>query len=97
MRMSQTRQNFFVNDFYSSFTKIFIGAKGYLKIDEIKILFNIDTNNNGIDIELGRNKQRVITAKIFEDNNRKIVYCNQLSGAAGWTNGAINELIRIMN
>lgn len=97
MRMSQTRQNFFVNDFYTSFTKIFIGAKGYLTIDEIKILFNIDTYNNGIDIELGRNKQRVITAKIFEDNNRKIVYCNQLSGAAGWTNGAINELIRIMN
>ena len=97
MRMSQTRQNFFINDFYSGFTKIFIGAKGYLTLDEIKRLFNMDINNNGIDIELGQNNQRVITAKFFEDNNRKIVYCDQLSGAAGWTNGAINELIRIMN
>lgn len=96
LRMSQTRKTYFMNDFYRSFTKIFIGATGYLTIDELKTLFNIQQNNVGIDITLGRNNKREITAKYFEDKNRKIVYCNQLSGAAGWTNEAINNLISLM-
>lgn len=96
IKMSPIRQNFFMNDFYRSFSKIFIGAIGYLTIIELKTLFNIDPNNNGHIITLGRNSQREISARYFEDQNRKIVYCNQLSGAAGWTNEAINELIFLM-
>lgn len=95
LRMTNERQQFFKNNFYRNFTKVVIGAKGYLTNQELMELFEI--NNDGVEIILGENPQRVISMKKFIDNGRILVYCDQLSGAAGWTNEALDNLIDELN
>jgi|GEM_PF-2236501 hypothetical protein len=95
LNMIEERRLFFMNDFYRSFTKVVIGAKGYLTIPQIRQLFEI--NNDGEEIIIGANKQREFRIIKFVDNGKTYIYCDQLSGAAGWTNDALGVLIRKLN
>jgi len=85
------RKNLLQQEFYRKFPIVIIGAKGYLTLEEIKELFDIKVN--GTEISLGSNKQHEIKIHKFISENQTIIYCNQLSGAAGWTNNAIDNLI----
>lgn len=85
------RKEFLKQPFFKNFTKIIIGAKGYLSLDEISDIFDISSESK--QINLGKNKQRNIEAYILFNEKTKIVYCDQLSGASGWTNEAISNLI----
>jgi hypothetical protein len=88
------RKDLLKKNFYQNFSKIIIGAKGYLKLEELKELFNISTDFS--EIKLGENKQREIKAFVYKDKKKTVIYCDQLSGGAGWTDDAINELIKII-
>lgn len=91
-KLIRERKELLQNSFYNNFSKVVVGAMGYLTIEEIKVLFKI--TENGQVISLGNNRQREIKIWKFRNNyNQTIVYCNQLSGAAGWTNEAIVNLI----
>lgn len=90
-KLSPIRKNFLSQEFYKQFPLVIIGAKGYLTQEDIMGIFSakcIASNK-----KIGDNKSREITIDIFENQIQKIILCNQLSGAAGWTNDAINNLI----
>ncbi len=91
-KLIEKRRKLLQQDFYRKFSKVIIGAKGYLKLEEIKELFDI--KDNGTEISLGSNKQREIKIHKFNNKKQTIIYCNQLSGAAGWTNDSIYNLIK---
>lgn len=78
--------------FYKSFKYVIIGAIGSIDPAQIKNIFDIDTEGKEIKVseEFGKRK-RVIT--VFKTDSQKIILCNQLSGAAGWTTNAIKNLI----
>ncbi len=89
-KMISNRKDFFENSYFKKFKIVIIGAKGYLEIDEIKSLFNLNVECN--EIIIGRNKRSEIKMLKFQDKEKIVIYCNQLSGAAGWTNEAVYNL-----
>lgn len=91
-KLNNVRKKLLKHDFYKSFSKIIIGALGYLSIEDIMELFSL--KGSGFEIELGENKSRKIKAHKFQENGKIIIYCNQLSGASGWTNEALSRLIQ---
>jgi hypothetical protein len=88
------RKELLKNKFFRRFNKIIVGAKGYVELNELTEL--LGTSAVFKEITLGRNNGRVIKAFLCIDNQRKIIYCDQLSGSAGWTNEAITALIHVM-
>lgn len=79
-------------DFYKTFRYVVIGAKGSVSIDRIQEIFN--AKQIGFDTEIGKNKTKTFSIDIFSnDKGQRIVLCNQLSGAAGWTKDALENLI----
>lgn len=92
LRMTEERKDLLTSQFYKEFKTIIIGAKGYLTINEIKSLLNISADPN--EIIVGKSKSRQIKIWKFVEAHKIIIYCNQLSGAAGWTNEAIENLIK---
>lgn len=80
-------------DFYKTFKYVIIGAKGSVSIDKIQEIFN--AKQIASDFEIGKNKTKTFSIDIFlNDNGHRIVLCNQLSGAAGWTNDALAQFIK---
>ncbi|WP_283643102.1 hypothetical protein [Croceibacter atlanticus] len=96
-RLNDERFKILQNQFYRSFEAIIIGAKGYLKQDQIKSLFqvNLDAKAYHLDYK-GKNNSKEITCDIYKSDTQLIIYCQQLSGASGWTNEAIKQLIEII-
>jgi hypothetical protein len=74
----------------------YIGARNSMeRLLCVQRLFNGGVNNIPITITLGINRAgRCIEADLYinEVNNSIVVVCNQLSGAAGWTNEALINL-----
>ena len=82
-------------DFFKSFKHVIIGTKGSVSKEEIKHIFGkspIETS-----IILGNNKRTTFSVDVFEYENQKIILCNQLSGATGWTNEVLENLIETIN
>lgn len=83
--------------FYKSFKTVVIGAKGYLKNSEIIEIFDVNLIKEkkviGTKGKLGNKK---IEINLFESDKQQIIYCQQLSGASGWTNKAIDKLAEII-
>ena len=92
IKSSALRHELLQHAFYKSFKYVIIGAIGSIDPTQIKNIFDIDTEGKEIKIseEFGKRK-RVIT--VFKTDSQKIILCNQLSGAAGWTTNAIKNLI----
>jgi hypothetical protein len=78
-------------DFFKSFKYVIVGAKGSVSIDEIKNIFGQSSNETTV--ELGNNKRTTFCIDILEYPKQKIILCNQLSGATGWTNEVLENLI----
>ncbi len=87
------RKKLLTNEFYRKFSNIIIGTKTYLKLGEISEIFGVP--NKWLKILLGKigKKQREITAFKCAFDYPNIIVCNQLSGAAGWSNEAIKNLV----
>lgn len=90
-KLISERKELLKNDFYKNFSKVVIGAKGYLQIEQLKDLFNITSDFN--EVKFGENNQREIKGLVYKDNSQTIIYCDHLSGGAGWTNDALDNLI----
>jgi hypothetical protein len=86
------RKELLQRQFYKTFKYVIIGAIGSISENEIKEIFGeiLETNI----ISIGKNKRGEIKISVLKSNNQKIILCNQLSGASGWTTEAIHELIR---
>ncbi|WP_026725752.1 hypothetical protein [Flavobacterium sasangense] len=82
-------------DFFKSFKHVIIGAKGSVSKEEIKHIFGKSPIE--ISIILGNNKRTTFSIDVFEYENQKIILCNQLSGATGWTNEVLEKLIETIN
>ena len=93
-KLISERKELLKRDFYQNFSKIVIGAKGYLNIEQLKDLFNISTDFN--EIKFGENNQREIIGLVYQTEKQTVIYCDHLSGAAGWTNNALDKLINIL-
>jgi hypothetical protein len=80
------------NEFFKTFKYVIIGAINSIDKEGVKKIFGddfiIDENK-----PIGKNKARSINITTFKNDRQKIILCNQLSGAAGWTEPAIQNLI----
>lgn len=84
---NERRDKVLKNDFFRRFKTVIIGAKGYLTEAEIKDIFGLEVDGETVELDTKK-------ALLFKNlDGRKIIYCNQLSGAAGWTNKGIEILI----
>ena len=77
--------------FFKSFKYVIIGAIGSIEQKEIEKIFGSDLLIETV--EIGENKRGKIEIKVLKNESQKIILCNQLSGAAGWTTDAIKNLI----
>lgn len=95
--LNEERMKFLQNPFYRKFKYVVIGAMGYLNENDINEMFGIIEPKNTVVLDkIGRNKEVEFTADIFKREGQIIVYCKQLSGASGWSNRAINELVKVL-
>lgn len=99
IRLCQERKELLQRQFYKNFKYVIIGAIGSITESEIKDIFGdcleitqFNVSNEKEALEDEDKKKRFIT--IFKKNNQKIILCNQLSGAAGWSNVQIENLIK---
>jgi len=93
------RKDFLSDDFFKTFQTVIIGAKPYFdeERDDINELF--DVNLVGKDILLGRKgkgERLKITCNVYKNDSQYIFYCSQLSGASGWTNEALKNLVKLI-
>jgi hypothetical protein len=85
------RKELLQHAFYKSFKYVIIGAIGAIDPIQIKEIFgDLRTNEVQLNKE-GSKKERKI--EVFQNDTQKIILCNQLSGAAGWSNEEIANLI----
>lgn len=93
-KVNPLRKEFLKDNFFKSFSKVIIGAPGYLELWEIEEIFDVNYESKK---ELGKNKSRKLQADIYKSEKRILVVCSQLSGAAGWTTEALQSLVSILN
>ncbi len=85
------RKELLQHTFYKSFKHVIIGAIGSIDKEQIEEIFScfkvkeVQLNKEGV------KKERKID--VFQNDTQKIILCNQLSGAAGWSNEEIANLI----
>lgn len=95
--LNDQRMELLQNPFFRKFKYVIIGAMGYLTEEGIKKMFGISQSKTTVVLdEIGRDKDKEFTADIFKTDTQTIVYCRQLSGASGWSNIAINNLVDIL-
>jgi hypothetical protein len=94
VKISNGRKQFLSSDFFRSFRYVIIGAKGYLELADVENIFDakVILTNKTIST-VGKIKERSIKIDVFESANQKILLCSQLSGASGWSNEAIHNLV----
>jgi len=99
LKLHSERTELLQRQFYKNFKYVIIGAVGSITESEIKNIFGdcieitqFNVSNEKEKPEDEDKKKRFIT--IFKKNNQKIILCNQLSGAAGWSNVQIENLIK---
>lgn len=89
--LSKIRKELLQDQFFKNFKYVIVGANAIITIEELKDLFQCDSTIRKVLLEKGKEKGK--TVSIIETANQKIILCNQLSGAAGWTTVAIKELV----
>ncbi|HEX8576103.1 MAG TPA: hypothetical protein VF677_07385, partial [Flavobacterium sp.] len=86
------RKELLQHAFYKTFKYVIVGAIGSINITQIKTIFGITTESKQIQISKeGDKRKRFI--EVIKNDSQKIILCNQLSGAAGWTSSEILSLI----
>jgi hypothetical protein len=85
------RKELLQHAFYKSFKYVIIGAIGAIDQKQIKEIFGCFDPKEMLLNKEGSKKERKI--EVFQNNTQKIILCNQLSGAAGWSNEEIANLI----
>lgn len=88
------RREFLQQAFFKKFSKIIIAAHNYLSDEEISEIFGL--NNTPEEVELGENNRNTFMARCWRINGKIIIRTNQLSGLAGWTDVALNNLRTIL-
>lgn len=92
LKLHSERTELLQRQFYKNFKYVIIGAIGSIDTEKIKEIFG-----DCLECEpfiIGENKSRKIKITVFKNDNQKIILCDQLSGAAGWTTEAIEKLIK---
>lgn len=92
LKLHSERTELLQRQFYKNFKYVIIGAIGSIDTNKIKEIFGDCPECEPFSI--GKNRSREIKITVLKNDNQKIILCNQLSGASGWTTGAIQELIR---
>lgn len=80
------------NAFFKTFKYFIIGAMNSIDKEGVKKIFGDDFIIK--EEKIGLNKRGDIKIITFKKDNQKIILCNQLSGAAGWTTEAIENLVK---
>lgn len=88
----KVREELLQHVFYKSFKYVIIGAIGSINLSQIKSIFDVDTNFEEIQISKKDGKRKRFI-QVLKNDSQKIILCNQLSGAAGWTSEEISMLI----
>lgn len=85
------RKELLQHAFYKSFKYVIIGAIGAIDQIQIKEIFG-ELKSKEVQLnKKGSKKERKI--EVFQNDTQKIILCNQLSGAAGWSSEEIANLI----
>ena len=92
LKLHSERMELLQKQFYKNFKYVIIGAIGSIDTEKINEIFGDCLKS--APLKIGENKSREIKITVFKNDNQKIILCNQLSGAAGWTTDAIIELIK---
>ena len=92
LKLHSERTELLQRQFYKNFKYVIIGAIGSIDTEKINEIFGDCLKSEPL--KIGENKSREIKITVFKNDNQKIILCNQLSGAAGWTTDAIKELIK---
>lgn len=90
------RWEFLKSDFYRKFPKVIVsGGMKILTTDQVEELFDMK-NVQQEEVHLGENSKRSIDAVVLKDAKHTVVLCDQLSGSAGWTNEAKDNLSKLL-
>lgn len=92
LKLHSERTELLQRQFYKNFKYVIIGAIGSIDTEKINEIFGDCLKSEPL--KIGENKSREIKITVFKNEDQKIILCNQLSGAAGWTTDAIKELIK---
>lgn len=92
------RQTLLQNDFYRKFSKVIIGAKSSVSKKTVSTIFNLDGNWKEESLgEIGKKRKRIQKIFKWKNDTQTIIICDQLSGAAGWSEETFNSLIEHIN
>lgn len=92
LKSTDPRKELLQHTFYKSFKYVIIGAIGSIKEEQIKEIFDIQSESKEICISK-ENDKRKKSVIVIQNDTQKIILCNQLSGAAGWTKDEMKNLI----
>ncbi|NRT10470.1 hypothetical protein [Flavobacterium sp. 14A] len=92
--LNNNRRAFLKNPFFKSFRYVIVGANAIIGEEALIEIFDCDATFTKINLEENRMGKKSKSISILTSNTQKIILCNQLSGAAGWTTEAIKDLVK---
>lgn len=94
-KLINIREPLLQNEFYKGFSKIIIGAKSSVSQEKVSSLFKLDGEFNEEDLgEIGKKRKRMQKIFKWKKGSQTVIICDQLSGAAGWSDKTLNCLIK---
>ncbi|MEJ1222791.1 hypothetical protein [Sediminicola sp. 1XM1-17] len=95
MKINKERKDLLSSAFYKRFKTVIIGAQNYVTKELLAELFDIQ--EDGTIHIVGRNKRGDIKVVKYQNaHGQTFITCNQLSGAAGWTDDSVKNLIHLV-
>ncbi|SHG41064.1 hypothetical protein SAMN05444396_11166 [Flavobacterium segetis] len=92
--LNNNRREFLKNPFFKSFRYVIVGANAIIGEEALIEIFDCDSTFTKINLEENRVGKKSKSISILTSNSQKVILCNQLSGAAGWTTLAIKDLVK---
>lgn len=91
----EERQEFLSNPFFRSFPVVIMGAKGIVKTEQVEKVFGVKKETTVLLAHIGSASKRKLEAEVYRSEKQLILLVNQLSGGAGWSNEALQNLADI--
>jgi hypothetical protein len=97
--LCEERKQILHNEFFKTFPIVIFSAKSYLKsnFSIVEDLFNVQYYESVSVGTIGKKRPRELTIDILRSQNQNVFVCNQLSGASGWSNEALNKFSETIN
>ena len=90
-KLAAERKELLKDPFFQTFKYVIVGASTIIDKDDLNKIFQGKIEK---DVILKGKNEKVKKISIISTESQRIILCNQLSGAAGWSNDNIDELIK---